>query len=148
MFVKILWWALLVDVRYCGLPRNKAVSKKSRQWVNWIWRKRSQGRTSDILQPACNKLGLEQLEVIFINETPIIFPEEQFVLKRVADSAIDIYAMVSVLSRTSRSLNKNLASKEHEKLICDVWCDEVIICLFTINVFCFIKYKCLYTALT
>ncbi|PVD19051.1 hypothetical protein C0Q70_21610 [Pomacea canaliculata] len=50
--------------------------------------------------------------------------EEQFVLKRVADSAIDIYAMVSVLSRTSRSLNKNLASKEHEKLICDVWCDE------------------------
>ncbi|KAK7089979.1 very long-chain specific acyl-CoA dehydrogenase, mitochondrial-like [Littorina saxatilis] len=50
--------------------------------------------------------------------------DEQFVLKRVADSAIDIYGMVAVLSRVSRSLEQNLPSAEHEKLICEVFCDE------------------------
>ncbi|XP_076453737.1 very long-chain specific acyl-CoA dehydrogenase, mitochondrial-like [Babylonia areolata] len=50
--------------------------------------------------------------------------DEQFVLKRVADSAIDIYCMVSVLSRASRSLKENLSSAQHEKLMCEVWCDE------------------------
>ena len=51
--------------------------------------------------------------------------DEQFVLKRVADSAIDIYAMVATLSRVSRSLKDGLPSAEHEKLICEVWCNEV-----------------------
>jgi hypothetical protein len=51
--------------------------------------------------------------------------DEQFVLKRVADSAIDIYGMVATLSRVSRSLKQNLPSAAHEQLICQVWCDEV-----------------------
>uniref|UniRef100_A0A665WSF6 Very long-chain specific acyl-CoA dehydrogenase, mitochondrial n=1 Tax=Echeneis naucrates TaxID=173247 RepID=A0A665WSF6_ECHNA len=50
--------------------------------------------------------------------------DEQFVLKRVADCAIDIYAMVVVLSRASRSLTQGLASAHHEKILCETWCVE------------------------
>uniref|UniRef100_A0A8C9WGL6 Very long-chain specific acyl-CoA dehydrogenase, mitochondrial n=1 Tax=Scleropages formosus TaxID=113540 RepID=A0A8C9WGL6_SCLFO len=55
----------------------------------------------------------------------LFFPDEQFVLKRVADSAIDLYAMVVVLSRASRSLAQGLPSAQHEKLLCETWCIEV-----------------------
>ncbi|KAJ8310393.1 hypothetical protein KUTeg_012258, partial [Tegillarca granosa] len=48
---------------------------------------------------------------------------EQFILKRVADSAMDIYAMVSVLSRASRAFKRNEASAQHESLMCQVYCD-------------------------
>ncbi|XP_052104746.1 very long-chain specific acyl-CoA dehydrogenase, mitochondrial-like [Mytilus californianus] len=49
---------------------------------------------------------------------------EQFILNRVSDSAIDIYAMVCVLSRASRSLSNGLESAKHESTICHVFCDE------------------------
>uniref|UniRef100_A0A7N6AI18 Very long-chain specific acyl-CoA dehydrogenase, mitochondrial n=1 Tax=Anabas testudineus TaxID=64144 RepID=A0A7N6AI18_ANATE len=48
----------------------------------------------------------------------------QFVLKRVADCAIDLYAMVVVLSRASRSLSQGHASAQHEKMLCETWCME------------------------
>lgn len=51
--------------------------------------------------------------------------DEQFLLNRVAEAAIDIYAMVVVLSRASRSLANHKPSAQHEKLLCTVWCDEV-----------------------
>lgn len=75
--------------------------------------------------------------------------DEQFVLKRVADCAIDLYAMVAVLSRytnitcsegarrftpdanvcpprrASRSLTDATVSAQHEKTLCDTWCREV-----------------------
>uniref|UniRef100_A0A3B4VGA5 Very long-chain specific acyl-CoA dehydrogenase, mitochondrial n=1 Tax=Seriola dumerili TaxID=41447 RepID=A0A3B4VGA5_SERDU len=50
--------------------------------------------------------------------------DEQFVLKRVADCAIDLYAMVVVLSRASRSLSQGHASAQHEKMLCESWCME------------------------
>ncbi|XP_069501997.1 very long-chain specific acyl-CoA dehydrogenase, mitochondrial isoform X2 [Ambystoma mexicanum] len=50
--------------------------------------------------------------------------DEQFVLQRVADSAIDLYAMVVVLSRASRSLSQGHQTSEHEKVLCDTWCIE------------------------
>ncbi|XP_078234608.1 very long-chain specific acyl-CoA dehydrogenase, mitochondrial [Pogona vitticeps] len=50
--------------------------------------------------------------------------DEQFVLKRIADSAIDLYAMVVVLSRASRSLEHGQATAQHEKMLCDTWCIE------------------------
>ena len=53
------------------------------------------------------------------------FPDEQFLLKRVADSAIDIYGMVSVLSRASRSLKQGHSSAEHEATITKVFCNQV-----------------------
>uniref|UniRef100_A0A671PEH6 Very long-chain specific acyl-CoA dehydrogenase, mitochondrial n=1 Tax=Sinocyclocheilus anshuiensis TaxID=1608454 RepID=A0A671PEH6_9TELE len=50
--------------------------------------------------------------------------DEQFVLKRVADCAIDLYAMVVVLSRASRSLSQGHPSAQHEKMLCETWCTE------------------------
>ncbi|XP_062239995.1 very long-chain specific acyl-CoA dehydrogenase, mitochondrial [Platichthys flesus] len=50
--------------------------------------------------------------------------DEQFVLMRVADCAIDLYAMVVVLSRASRSLSQGQASAQHEKMLCETWCVE------------------------
>lgn len=49
---------------------------------------------------------------------------EQFVLNRIADSAIDLYAMVVALSRCTESLNNKLPSAQHEKLITEFWCSE------------------------
>ncbi|KAK2147389.1 hypothetical protein LSH36_555g01001 [Paralvinella palmiformis] len=50
--------------------------------------------------------------------------DEQFLLKRLADAAIDIYAMIAVLSRTSRSLELGLSSAEHESKLCNVFIGE------------------------
>ncbi|XP_053218192.1 very long-chain specific acyl-CoA dehydrogenase, mitochondrial [Podarcis raffonei] len=50
--------------------------------------------------------------------------DEQFVLKRIADSAIDLYGMVVVLSRASRSLERGEPTAQHEKMLCDTWCIE------------------------
>lgn len=49
---------------------------------------------------------------------------EQFLLNRLADSAIDIYGMSCVLSRATRSIKMNLPSAEHEKLMTDTFCVE------------------------
>lgn len=49
---------------------------------------------------------------------------EQFLLNRLADSAIDIYSMACVLSRASRTLKLNLPTAEHEKLMTETWCSE------------------------
>lgn len=49
---------------------------------------------------------------------------EQFLLKRLADAAIDIYAMVAVLSRATRSINQKSQSSAHETKMANVWCNE------------------------
>ncbi|XP_070538054.1 very long-chain specific acyl-CoA dehydrogenase, mitochondrial-like [Ptychodera flava] len=49
---------------------------------------------------------------------------EQFLLWRVADAAIDIYGMVAVLSRASRSLQEGQSSADHERHLCQVFCNE------------------------
>ncbi|KAH0626089.1 hypothetical protein JD844_000827 [Phrynosoma platyrhinos] len=56
--------------------------------------------------------------------------DEQFVLKRIADSAIDLYAMVVVLSRASRSLEQGQPTAQHEKMLCETWCIEVFYSAF------------------
>lgn len=50
--------------------------------------------------------------------------EEQFMLNRLGDAAIDVYAMAVVLSRASRSVHKDLPSAEHEVLMAQAWCHE------------------------
>ncbi|KAM5273528.1 very long-chain specific acyl-CoA dehydrogenase, mitochondrial [Ctenodactylus gundi] len=49
---------------------------------------------------------------------------EQFLLQRIADGAIDLYTMVVVLSRASRSLSEGQPSAQHERMLCDTWCIE------------------------
>ena len=45
---------------------------------------------------------------------------EQFLLNRLAQSAIDIYAVNCMLSRCTQSLNAGLASARHEELLVKV----------------------------
>ncbi|XP_053662485.1 very long-chain specific acyl-CoA dehydrogenase, mitochondrial-like [Anopheles marshallii] len=50
--------------------------------------------------------------------------ERQFQLARVADCAIDIYSMATVLSRATRAVKANLPSAEQELLMAQIWCKE------------------------
>ncbi|XP_069655781.1 very long-chain specific acyl-CoA dehydrogenase, mitochondrial [Haliaeetus albicilla] len=71
----------------------------------------------------CLELFAETADALLLKHGKKIV-DEQFVLKRVADSAIDIYAMVVVLSRASRSLAMEQPTAQHERLLCDTWCQE------------------------
>lgn len=50
--------------------------------------------------------------------------EEQFILNRLANAAMDTYTMVVVLSRATLSLNSNLSTAHQEELMTKVWCSE------------------------
>ncbi|XP_043460883.1 very long-chain specific acyl-CoA dehydrogenase, mitochondrial isoform X1 [Leptopilina heterotoma] len=50
--------------------------------------------------------------------------DEQFILNRIAQAAIDTYTMSVVLSRASMSARKNLPSAQHEILMTQTWCTE------------------------
>jgi len=49
---------------------------------------------------------------------------EQFLLNRLANATIDIYASTCVLSRCSKSLSEGLDSARHEEQMTKVWCSE------------------------
>uniref|UniRef100_A0A834V7Z4 Very long-chain specific acyl-CoA dehydrogenase, mitochondrial n=1 Tax=Sarcoptes scabiei TaxID=52283 RepID=A0A834V7Z4_SARSC len=49
---------------------------------------------------------------------------EQIILNRVANSVIDIYSMLVLLSRATNALNKNLSSAEFEEKMCKAFCAE------------------------
>jgi acyl-CoA dehydrogenase family protein 9 len=50
--------------------------------------------------------------------------DEQLLLERVANVAIDLYAMVAVISRATRSLEQSRPQAEHEGLLASRFCDE------------------------
>jgi len=50
--------------------------------------------------------------------------DEQFVVNRIAQSTIDIFAMFVVLSRASRTVNNKGASSEHEINLANLFCSE------------------------
>ena len=53
---------------------------------------------------------------------------EQMLLLRLANSVIDIYTMLILLSRVTLSLNKNIPSAEYESQLCKLFVSEV--CIF------------------
>ncbi|XP_077401042.1 very long-chain specific acyl-CoA dehydrogenase, mitochondrial [Vanacampus margaritifer] len=71
---------------------------------------------------AIEQFGVAIEELLIKHGKKII--DEQFVLMRVADCAIDIYTMIVVLSRASRSLSQGHPSAQHEKVLCETWCVE------------------------
>uniref|UniRef100_A0A7N8WSD2 Very long-chain specific acyl-CoA dehydrogenase, mitochondrial n=1 Tax=Mastacembelus armatus TaxID=205130 RepID=A0A7N8WSD2_9TELE len=79
-------------------------------------------QSGELTVKAIEQFGAVIEELLIKHGKKII--DEQFVLKRVADCAIDIFAMVVVLSRTSRSLSQGHASAQHEKMLCETWCME------------------------
>uniref|UniRef100_A0A8D3BPB4 Very long-chain specific acyl-CoA dehydrogenase, mitochondrial n=1 Tax=Scophthalmus maximus TaxID=52904 RepID=A0A8D3BPB4_SCOMX len=80
-------------------------------------------QSGELTVKAIEQFGVVVEELLVKHGKKII--DEQFVLKRVADCAIDLYAMVVVLSRASRSLSQGQASAQHEKILCETWCMEV-----------------------
>lgn len=50
--------------------------------------------------------------------------DQQFELNRLADAAIDIYAMSAVLSRVTKSINQKLPTVEHEVAMTNALCTE------------------------
>jgi len=64
-----------------------------------------------------------QVEKLLIKHGKHII-HEQFLLKRLADANIDIYAMACVLSRCTQSLNQGLESAHHEEMMTKVYCSE------------------------
>ncbi|KAG8516951.1 Acyl-CoA dehydrogenase family member 9, mitochondrial, partial [Galemys pyrenaicus] len=50
--------------------------------------------------------------------------EEQMVLKRVANTLINLYGMTAVLSRASRSIRIGLRNHDHEVLLANTFCTE------------------------
>ncbi|XP_008319551.1 very long-chain specific acyl-CoA dehydrogenase, mitochondrial [Cynoglossus semilaevis] len=79
-------------------------------------------QSGDLTVKVIEQFGTVVEELLVKHGRKII--DEQFVLKRVADCAIDIYAMVVVLSRASRSLSQGQATAHHEKMLCETWCIE------------------------
>merc|ERR1719244_60575 len=69
--------------------------------------------SGDLMVKAIEQFG-SVVEALLIKHGKKII-DEQFVLKRVADCAIDLYAMGVVLSRASRSLQRGGDSALHEK---------------------------------
>jgi very long chain acyl-CoA dehydrogenase len=49
---------------------------------------------------------------------------EQFLLNRLANATIDLYANSCVLSRCTKSLNEGIESAYHEEMMTKVWCHE------------------------
>merc|ERR1719204_2767038 len=49
---------------------------------------------------------------------------EQFLLNRLANATIDIYASSCVLARCSMSLNEGVESAHHEEMMTKIWCEE------------------------
>ncbi|CAL8242029.1 unnamed protein product [Merluccius merluccius] len=79
-------------------------------------------QSGDLTVKAIEQFGVAVEDLLIKHGKKII--DEQFVLKRVADCAIDLYAMGVVLSRASRSLSQGHPSAQHEKMLCETWCVE------------------------
>ncbi|XP_037116199.1 very long-chain specific acyl-CoA dehydrogenase, mitochondrial [Syngnathus acus] len=79
-------------------------------------------QSGDMAVKAIEQFGVAVEELLIKHGKKII--DEQFVLMRVADCAIDIYTMIVVLSRASRSLTQGHPSAQHEKVLCETWCVE------------------------
>ncbi|XP_077970598.1 very long-chain specific acyl-CoA dehydrogenase, mitochondrial-like [Styela clava] len=50
--------------------------------------------------------------------------DEQFLLNRVGNSAIDIFSMMAVISRSSKALSDGTDGANNEARMCNIWCAE------------------------
>ena len=70
---------------------------------------------------SCNKIQDHSVRFFVLGKGII---NEQFVLNRLANATIDIYANSCVLSRCTKSLNDGVESAHHEEMLAKVWCSE------------------------
>lgn len=82
----------------------------------------------NLVEPAaqlCNDVSMfgDAVEKLLIKHGKHII-NEQFLLNRLAQPAIDIYISSCMMSRCSQSLTANLASARHEEIMTKVYCNE------------------------
>ncbi|GIY36352.1 very long-chain specific acyl-CoA dehydrogenase, mitochondrial [Caerostris darwini] len=75
-----------------------------------------------LLSKCIEAFGVAVEELLIKHGKNII--NEQFLLNRLANSAIDIYAMTTILSRATDSLNQNIPSASYEEKLVNVYCNE------------------------
>ncbi|XP_051874458.1 very long-chain specific acyl-CoA dehydrogenase, mitochondrial-like isoform X2 [Pristis pectinata] len=78
--------------------------------------------SGDLVVKAVDHFGTSIEDLLLKYKKKII--DEQFLLKKIADAAIDIYAMTVVISRASQALSKGHPTAQHEKVLCETWCLE------------------------
>ncbi|GIY97705.1 very long-chain specific acyl-CoA dehydrogenase, mitochondrial [Caerostris extrusa] len=75
-----------------------------------------------LLSKCIESFGVAVEELLIKHGKNII--NEQFLLNRLANSAIDIYTMTTILSRATDSLNQNIPSASYEEKLVNVYCNE------------------------
>ncbi|XP_032887912.1 very long-chain specific acyl-CoA dehydrogenase, mitochondrial-like isoform X2 [Amblyraja radiata] len=78
--------------------------------------------SGDLVVKAVDHFGASIEDLLLKYKNKVI--DQQFLLKKIADAAIDIYAMTVVISRASRALSKGHPTAQHEKVLCETWCIE------------------------
>ncbi|XP_013925188.1 PREDICTED: very long-chain specific acyl-CoA dehydrogenase, mitochondrial-like [Thamnophis sirtalis] len=68
----------------------------------------------------------ETIEGLLLKYGPAVM-DKQFHLRRIADAAIDTYAMAVALSRASRALSLGQPTAQHEKRLCQTWCQQAFL---------------------
>eukprot|EP01135_Chromosphaera_perkinsii_P001543 Nk52_evm13s207 gene=Nk52_evmTU13s207 len=68
----------------------------------------------------------QAVEKVLIKHGKNIIHQQQ-VCKRVADSAIDLFAMAAVTSRASMALENSTENASHEKLLAETYCNEAVV---------------------
>jgi len=79
-------------------------------------------QSADLTVKAIDAFGSSIEKVLIKHGKNII--NEQFILNRLANATIDIYANSCVLSRCTKSLTEGAASAQHEEMMAKVWCSE------------------------
>lgn len=77
---------------------------------------------SELLSKAIGRFGATSEALLIKYKKDII--EQQMICSRFADAAIDLFGMMCVISRTTKSLNEGVSSGQHEVMMTKVFCAE------------------------
>ncbi|XP_078265994.1 very long-chain specific acyl-CoA dehydrogenase, mitochondrial-like [Rhinoraja longicauda] len=99
--------------RKLGMSPNQSLRNVIHQDLN---------SSGELVVKAIDHFGTSIEDLLLKYKNKVI--DQQFLLKKIADAAIDIYAMTVVISRASRALSKGHPTAQHEKVLCETWCIE------------------------
>lgn len=77
---------------------------------------------AELLSKAIGQMGAVSEALLMKYKKNII--DQQMICQRFADAAIEVFGMLSVLSRTTKSLNSGSPSAQHDLMITQIYCRE------------------------
>jgi len=77
---------------------------------------------AELLSKALGQMGVVSEALLIKYKKGII--EQQMICSRFADAAIEIFGMLCTLSRTTKSLNNNSPTAQHDLVITQIYCQE------------------------